>query len=355
MTGLDLRWKALASRDGAADGTFVYGVTSTGIYCRPSCPSRRPRADRVRFFDTTHRGAAGGIPRLQALPARHGRPRAARHRCGAPRLGLPRDARRSDRHARSPGARRIDEPASPAAPLQGDRRSVAERISVGGARRKVAHQPARRPRCDDGDLRSRIRIAEPRLRSGADRARACRSRTTVAAARACGSATRRCRVRVGQVLVAATENGVCSVKIGDSETALAARSAARVSGRRHRRQPEAAKRVGQGDRAAPARRCAVARSADRRAGHGVPVESVARAAADSRTARRAPTPRSPGASASRRRSGRWRAPAPPIPCASSSPAIGWCRRPAAPAGTAGEPLARQALLATRATLKRADL
>jgi len=52
MTGLDLRWKALASRDGAADGTFVYGVTSTGVYCRPSCPSRRPRADRVRFFDT---------------------------------------------------------------------------------------------------------------------------------------------------------------------------------------------------------------------------------------------------------------------------------------------------------------
>ena len=53
MTGLDLRWKALASRDAAADGTFVYGVTSTGVYCRPSCPSRRPRADRVRFFDTT--------------------------------------------------------------------------------------------------------------------------------------------------------------------------------------------------------------------------------------------------------------------------------------------------------------
>ena len=30
----------------------MYGVTSTGVYCRPSCPSRRPRADRVRFFDS---------------------------------------------------------------------------------------------------------------------------------------------------------------------------------------------------------------------------------------------------------------------------------------------------------------
>ena len=51
--GLDPRWKPLAARDSSADGSFFDGVTSTGIYCRPSCPSRRPRADRVRFFDTT--------------------------------------------------------------------------------------------------------------------------------------------------------------------------------------------------------------------------------------------------------------------------------------------------------------
>ena len=50
--GLDPRWRALAARDRQADGSFVYAVTSTGVYCRPSCPSRRPRADRVRFFDT---------------------------------------------------------------------------------------------------------------------------------------------------------------------------------------------------------------------------------------------------------------------------------------------------------------
>src|SRR5690349_20500345 len=61
ISGLDMRWKALASRDAAADGTFVYGVTSTGIYCRPSCPSRRPRADRVRFFDTALDARQGGF------------------------------------------------------------------------------------------------------------------------------------------------------------------------------------------------------------------------------------------------------------------------------------------------------
>jgi AraC family transcriptional regulator of adaptative response/methylated-DNA-[protein]-cysteine methyltransferase len=46
----DLRWRAVLSRDRAADGTFVFAVRSTGVYCRPSCPARRPRRDRVRFF-----------------------------------------------------------------------------------------------------------------------------------------------------------------------------------------------------------------------------------------------------------------------------------------------------------------
>lgn len=45
------RWQAVQSRDRTADGLFVYAVHSTGIYCRPSCASRRPRRDRVAFFD----------------------------------------------------------------------------------------------------------------------------------------------------------------------------------------------------------------------------------------------------------------------------------------------------------------
>ncbi len=43
-------WAAVASRDKALDGVFVYAVRSTGIYCRPSCPSRRPSRDRVAFY-----------------------------------------------------------------------------------------------------------------------------------------------------------------------------------------------------------------------------------------------------------------------------------------------------------------
>jgi AraC family transcriptional regulator of adaptative response/methylated-DNA-[protein]-cysteine methyltransferase len=43
-------WRAVETRDRGADGAFVYAVRSTGIYCRPSCPSRRPRREQVVFF-----------------------------------------------------------------------------------------------------------------------------------------------------------------------------------------------------------------------------------------------------------------------------------------------------------------
>jgi class 3 adenylate cyclase len=44
------RWRAVQARDPRADGTFYYAVSTTGIYCRPVCPSRRPRRDHVTFF-----------------------------------------------------------------------------------------------------------------------------------------------------------------------------------------------------------------------------------------------------------------------------------------------------------------
>jgi AraC family transcriptional regulator, regulatory protein of adaptative response / methylated-DNA-[protein]-cysteine methyltransferase len=43
-------WQAMLARDHSYDGTFVFGVRSTGIYCNPSCPSRRPRREQVVFF-----------------------------------------------------------------------------------------------------------------------------------------------------------------------------------------------------------------------------------------------------------------------------------------------------------------
>lgn len=46
----DSRWQSVLARDGASDGKFVFAVSSTGVYCRPSCPSKRPRRENVTFF-----------------------------------------------------------------------------------------------------------------------------------------------------------------------------------------------------------------------------------------------------------------------------------------------------------------
>ncbi|HEX4486308.1 MAG TPA: bifunctional DNA-binding transcriptional regulator/O6-methylguanine-DNA methyltransferase Ada [Terriglobales bacterium] len=47
------RWQAVVDRDAGFDDRFVFAVSSTGVYCRPSCAARRPRRENVRFFRTT--------------------------------------------------------------------------------------------------------------------------------------------------------------------------------------------------------------------------------------------------------------------------------------------------------------
>jgi AraC family transcriptional regulator of adaptative response/methylated-DNA-[protein]-cysteine methyltransferase len=55
------KWRAVLERDRTADGMFVYAVHSTGIYCRPSCPSRRPNRERVTFFDASDAARHAGF------------------------------------------------------------------------------------------------------------------------------------------------------------------------------------------------------------------------------------------------------------------------------------------------------
>jgi AraC family transcriptional regulator, regulatory protein of adaptative response / methylated-DNA-[protein]-cysteine methyltransferase len=44
-------WQGVLERDQVLDGMFVFGVSSTGVFCRPSCPARRPRRENVQFFE----------------------------------------------------------------------------------------------------------------------------------------------------------------------------------------------------------------------------------------------------------------------------------------------------------------
>src|SRR5438132_8954111 len=48
----DERWEAVRRRDKSADGRFYYSVLTTGVYCRPSCPSRAARRENVAFHAT---------------------------------------------------------------------------------------------------------------------------------------------------------------------------------------------------------------------------------------------------------------------------------------------------------------
>jgi AraC family transcriptional regulator, regulatory protein of adaptative response / methylated-DNA-[protein]-cysteine methyltransferase len=74
----DPRWPAVVARDPAQDGRFVFAVTTTGIYCRPSCPARRPQPQNVRFFASWVAAEKAGFraclrcrPRAPSPRARH--------------------------------------------------------------------------------------------------------------------------------------------------------------------------------------------------------------------------------------------------------------------------------------------
>jgi AraC family transcriptional regulator of adaptative response/methylated-DNA-[protein]-cysteine methyltransferase len=55
------QWQQVLTRDASADGQFFYAVQSTGIYCRPTCPSRRPTRRNVRFFPTASAAEQAGF------------------------------------------------------------------------------------------------------------------------------------------------------------------------------------------------------------------------------------------------------------------------------------------------------
>jgi len=80
MTAEDDLWRAVLARDTRRDGSFVYAVRSTGIFCRPSCASRRPRRDRVVFYAVPEAARAAGY-----RPCRRCRPQAV---AGNPNVDL---------------------------------------------------------------------------------------------------------------------------------------------------------------------------------------------------------------------------------------------------------------------------
>lgn len=65
----DEMYRALVRKDPSYDGVFLAGITSTGIFCRPVCPARKPRRENVRFFGAAQAALAAGFrPCLRCRP-----------------------------------------------------------------------------------------------------------------------------------------------------------------------------------------------------------------------------------------------------------------------------------------------
>src|SRR3954454_5359492 len=74
----DTAWAAFMRRDRSWDGSVVGAVKTTGIYCKPSCPARRPRREHVTFFATGEEARAAGYRAcLRCKPDEVGRDRDA--------------------------------------------------------------------------------------------------------------------------------------------------------------------------------------------------------------------------------------------------------------------------------------
>jgi AraC family transcriptional regulator of adaptative response/methylated-DNA-[protein]-cysteine methyltransferase len=71
----EIQWQQIMSRDARQDGRFVFAVRTTGVYCRPSCPSRRPRRDSVEFFASPQAAEKAGYRAcLRCKPAQLSEP-----------------------------------------------------------------------------------------------------------------------------------------------------------------------------------------------------------------------------------------------------------------------------------------
>src|SRR3954463_13873821 len=74
----DTAWAAFMRRDRSWDGRIIGAVKTTGIYCKPSCPAKRPKRENVEFFATGGEAAAAGYRAcMRCKPDEVGRDREA--------------------------------------------------------------------------------------------------------------------------------------------------------------------------------------------------------------------------------------------------------------------------------------
>jgi AraC family transcriptional regulator of adaptative response/methylated-DNA-[protein]-cysteine methyltransferase len=212
-------WNAVIARDSSRDGSFVFAVRSTGIYCRPSCPARRPRPEQVSFFPVPEAAEQAGFRACRRCHPR-------RARTSDPRIELVRRICHAiDDHNEEPQTLKM---------LSADTGISAHHLQrtfkdlMGITPKQYAE--SRRLNQFKIKVKSGASVTAAMYDAGYGSSRALyeqsSSRLGMTPA-TYGRGGRGMRIiyttadcTLGRLLVAATERGVCSVALGDADTQL---------------------------------------------------------------------------------------------------------------------------------------
>jgi AraC family transcriptional regulator of adaptative response/methylated-DNA-[protein]-cysteine methyltransferase len=214
-------WNAVLSRDASQDGTFVFAVRSTGIYCRPSCPARRPRKEQVSFFQIPEAAEQAGFRACRRCHPR-------RALTADPQIELVRRICHAiDEHNEEPVTLKTlsTETGVSAHHLQRTFKDV-----MGITPRQYAE--TRRLQQFKSRIKGGASVTEAMYDAGYGSSRSLYEKSSARLGMTpatYGRGGRGMRIiytiagcSLGRVLVAATERGVCSVALGDSDAELTA-------------------------------------------------------------------------------------------------------------------------------------
>jgi AraC family transcriptional regulator, regulatory protein of adaptative response / methylated-DNA-[protein]-cysteine methyltransferase len=213
------QWDAVMRRDSRADGAFVYAVHTTRVYCRPSCPSRRPRRDSVSFFAGPDAAEVAGFRECRRCHPRAGVPAPA---------GLDQVRRACawiQKHAEEPITLAMIASAVETSPFHLQRiftrfvgispRAYQEAVRAGRFRKGLRHGTDVSGAVYDAGYGSISRVYERRPTG--------RGMTPAVYRRGGKGMAMTYTIvdsPVGRLMVAGTQKGVCAVKLGDRDDRL---------------------------------------------------------------------------------------------------------------------------------------
>lgn len=222
MTNEAHYWQSVQTRDKNADGSFVYAVRSTKIYCRPSCPSRRPKREQVVFFPLPEAAEQAGF-----RPCRRCQPRNADGYTNEQIEFIQQACRAIEAH--------LDDDLSLAS--LGAQLHISPHHLQRSFKRIMGITPRQYAEtCRLGQFKSRLRDGESVTRAMYEAGYSSSSRLYERAPEHLGMTPTTYRkgglgmtvhytivdCPLGRLLVAATNRGICGVSLGDSDAALEA-------------------------------------------------------------------------------------------------------------------------------------